>query len=110
MKTKTLQRITSQNRTREVQRVAAEEREARELTQPWPFADDTELFDVTIRNSPEAGEYVIAATLTNGEVVTRARPAGTAYAEALRMGNRAQFGLFDHRRARKSDARAEARP
>ena len=101
MRTKTFQRRASQDRTREIQRQASEQRETREMESPtWPaWVTAEELFDVHIRNSPIEGEYVISvARKGNGEVAQRARPARTAYAEALGLAQRAQFGLYDDRR------------
>lgn len=104
MRTKTFQRIASQNKTREIGRQAAEQRESREMQSlDWPaWVTAEELFDVRIRTSPNEGLYVIAVTRRgNGEVEQRSRPAQTAYAEALRLAQRAQFGLYDDRKGKR---------
>jgi hypothetical protein len=103
MRTKTFQRRASQDKTREIQRQASEQHDSREMqSQSWPaWVTAEELFDVHIRNSPVEGQYVISvARRGNGEVAQRARPAGTAYAEALRLAQRSIFGLYDDRRGR----------
>lgn len=103
MRTKKRTQIEMRNRLAGDLRQAEERATAKAHEQiDWPeWVKTEELFEVCIRRAPEDDYYMIGVTRKGtGHEELRKRPAATAYAEAVRLANRSQLGLFDMRRGR----------
>lgn len=103
MRTKQRTQITMRNRMNADLREAEERAEAQRMAQlDWPaWVREQESLEVCIRNGYDDAFYVIGVTQKGtGHEETRKRPAATAYAEALRLAQNSQLGLFDMRSKR----------
>lgn len=103
MRTKQRTQITMRNQMAADLREGEERAEAQRLAQlDWPaWVREQESLEVCIRSAYEDDYYIIGVTQKGtGHEETRRRPAATAYAEALRLAQRSQLGLFDMRSKR----------